>query len=528
MKKYNLKKGFWLLALSTLVILGGCKKYLDRKPLSEAFSDLTGAQQLDGLSYVMYNIVQTYAGITTLPWIDFNSIRDDDAQKGSSSTDGAEIDAEFETFKYTKDDWATDTYWNDHYSLIGTANQLIYTVDSLKLTGDLVNRHLGEAYFMRAFGFFELVKAYGDVPLINFYYTKATDGIKPKSTAAAIYAQIDADLVKAVQYLPVSWVDISGANAYPGRLTKGAALTLAAQTYLMRSNWAQVSALCKQVISLSQYSLNPSFVNVFQDGAAGVPGSGKNGVESIWETQNYVSASSTINNGSAWGQSQQVRQGGASTTWNLGWGWNAPTQTLVDAWSDTDPRKSATVLYSGQSDGGTATGGYGATLPAYAPGTGLDQKFWNKKVYIGNDPAMRNLTNTATNGGSGVWINHRILRYADVILMLAEASNELNDGPTAAANLELVRNRASGNLGAARTVLPYIPFTTQDQMRTAIKNERRWEFAMEGYRFYDLVRWNDAVSVLGPLGYTPRCALYPIPQPAINSSNGVLTQNPQW
>jgi hypothetical protein len=528
MKHNKLNKGIWILLLPMLVGSFGCKKYLDRKPLTESFSDLTGAQQLDGLSYAMYNTVQTYAGLTTLPWVDFNSIRDDDAQKGSSTTDGAEINAEFETFQYTKDDWATDTYWSDHYYLIGQANQLLYTADSLKLTGDLVNRHLGEAYFMRAYANFELVKAYGDIPLINFYYTAAAAGIRPKSPAATIYAQIDADLTKAVQYLPVSWVDATGANANPGRLSRGAALTLWAQTYLFRSNWAQVASLCKQVIALGQYSLNPSFVAVFQDGQGGVPGTGKNGVESIWESQNYIGANGTPNNGSAWGQCQQVRQGGASSSWNLGWGWNVPTQTLVNAWDSTDPRRNETVLFSGQYDGGAATGGFGATLPKYAPGTGLDQPFWNKKVYIGNDPAMRALTAHVTDGGSGQWINHRILRYADVLLMLAEASNELGDGATAAANLELVRNRASGNLGAGRTVVPTIPFTSQAQMRTAIKNERRWEFAMEGYRFYDLVRWGDALNVLGPLGYTSRCNLYPIPQPAINSSNGVLVQNPLW
>ncbi|MEP6750775.1 MAG: hypothetical protein ABJB86_23775, partial [Bacteroidota bacterium] len=111
MKNNIIGKSIWLLALPVLIGVGGCKKYLDRQPLQQAFSDLTGAQQLDGLSYAMYNTAQTYAGLSSLPWIDFNSIRDDDAQKGSSSTDGAEINAEFETFQYTKDDWATDTYW---------------------------------------------------------------------------------------------------------------------------------------------------------------------------------------------------------------------------------------------------------------------------------------------------------------------------------------------------------------------------------------------------------------------------------
>lgn len=535
MKNIKLKIGLYALTFIALISIVGCKKFLDRQPLSKDFNDLTGAQQLDALSFTMYSTVQTYAGFSNLPWVDFNSIRDDDAQKGSSTTDGAEINAEFETFQYTKDDWATDSYWNDHYTLIGLANQLLYTVDSLKFSGDLVNRNIGEAKFMRAYSFFELVKAYGDVPLINFYYTNAADGIRPKSPAADIYAQIDADLRDATNFLPLNWTDATGTNPYPGRLTKGAAMTLWAQTYLFRSNWAKVDSLCKAVIGLGQYSLNPSFIAVFQDGQGGVPGAGKNGVESIWESQNYVGANSTINSGSTWGQCQSVRQGGASPNWNLGWGWNTPTQKLVDDWKNknaggdsTDPRRLATILFSGQYDGGPATGGFGATLPAYAPGTGLDQPYWNKKVYIGNDPAMRALTNTATNGGSATWINHRILRYADVILMEAEAANELGDGATAAANLELIRNRASGNLGQSRTILPYIPYTSKAQMRTAIKNERRWEFAMEGYRFYDLVRWGDALSVLGPLGYTARCALYPIPQPAINSSNGVLVQNPLW
>ena len=141
---------------------------------------------------------------------------------------------------------------------------------------------------------------------------------------------------------------------------------------------------------------------------------------------------------------------------------------------------------------------------------------------------MRQFTGQIFGNGGASWINHRILRYADVILMLAEASNELGDGVTAANNLELIRNRASGNLGAGRTILPKIAFVDKAQMRTAIKNERRWEFAMEGYRFYDLVRWGDAIKELGSIGYTNRCRFYPIPQKAITLSGGVLIQNPEW
>lgn len=518
-----------LFILTIVTVIAGCSKFLDRKPLSATLTDY-GSGATDGLVFGAYNIFNTYAGFTTLPWLDFNSIRDDDAQKGSSATDGAEINSEFETFKYTKDDWATDTYWDDHYTLIQQANLILYTADSLKATDQSTLRNKGEAYFLRAYSYFELVKAYGEVPLALIYYKNAQDRfILPKSTVTQIYAQIDIDLDSASKLLPATWLNTTtNQNPFQGRLTSGAANTLWAQTYLFRSNWAKVIEKCNLVIASGQYSLDQSFTHVFKEG---LNGDGKNGTESILEMQAYIGAGGSPDYGSAWGTTQNVRQGGASNTWNLGWGWNTPTQNLVSAWDSTDPRRNMTILFSGRYDGGTAAGGFGATLPAYNPGTSLDQPYWNKKVY--SDPAVRANTGHTTDGNAG-WINHRILRYADVLLMKAEAANESGDGATAAAMLELVRNRASGNLGTGRTIVPKIAFVNQAQMRTAIKNERRWEFAMEGYRFYDLVRWTpatdgiDALNVLGGLGYTPRCQYYPIPQPAIDRSNGHLIQNPNW
>ena len=513
------------MVLVAVLAFGSCKRFLDRTPLTATLDDLKQGT-LESQSLGMYNVLRQYAGFSSLPWLDFNSIRDDDAQKGSSTTDGAEINAEFENFNYTKDDWATDTYWNDHYYMINQANKLLYYADSLKATDAASLRNIGEACFFRAYSYFELVKAYGDVPKINFYYTKASDGIKPKSPAATIYALIDSDLTVAAKYLPLNWNNAQGVSTYPGRLTSGAANTLWAQTNLFRSNWSKVAALCNQVIASNQYSLSTSFAGIWQDGLSGA---GKNGPESIWEMQCNDGASaasnSSVDNGSSWGTCQSVRQGGAPLAWNLGWGWNVPTQNLVTAWDPTDPRRAVTVLFSGQSDGGASSGGFGATVPANPP---LDQPYWNKKIYAGNDPAMRSYTGFINGSGGAPWINHRILRYADVLLMLAEASNETGDGATAAAMLEKIRNRASGNLGTGRAILPVIPYTSQAQMRTAIKNERRWEFAMEGYRFNDLVRWGDAATVLSGLGYQAKNALYPIPQPAIDLSGGVLVQNPNY
>ena len=522
MKKIKLE--FWglLLSLPFILPLSGCQRFLDRKPLTATFDDVhQGA--LESESFGMYSFLRTSAGFSTLPWLDFNSIRDDDAEKGSSQTDGAEINAEFETFQYTKDDWATNTYYNDHYYMINLANRELHDADSLKLTDEASLRNVGEACFFRAYSYFELVKAYGEVPLINYYYTVSSQGIRPKAPVSDLYALIDSDLQVASAYLPLNWNQAgSDASAFPGRLTKGAANSLWAQTFLFRNNWAQVVGLCNQVINSSQYSLLPHFKDIWVDTKDGV---GKNSVESIFEMQAYVGANGTPYNGVEWGTCQNVRQGGASPVWNLGWGWNTPTDNLVNAWDSTDPRKSATILYSGQYDGGSATGGYGATLPVYAPGTSLDRKYWNKKVY--SDPTMRAYTGEINSSGGANWVNHRIIRYADIILMMAEASNELGDTATAVNALEQIRARARDG-GNAATVLPHISYVSQAQMRQAIKDERRWEFAMEGYRFNDLVRWGDAISVLGGLGYQPKNALYPLPQKAIDLSGSVLVQNPNY
>lgn len=523
----NTKKFIWGLLLIPMLVAGfGCKKFLDREPLQSSLQDLNQGA-LEGQVFGLYNYLRTSAGFSTLPWLDFHSIRDDDAQKGSDASDGREVVAEFDTYQYSKDDWAPNEYWNNHFSMINLANNALQIADSTKVTDAASKRNIGEALFFRAYAYFELVKTYGEVPLINFKIYNPNDAIRPKSTVVRLYAFIDSNLTAAAQLLPLLAEEYG--PGFKGRVTRGSANALWAQTYLYRQNWSRVVGLCNEIINSNVYSL-PPFVDIWKDG---IEGAGKNGPESIFEMNAWVGANGQSNekvrNGTDFGTSQNVRQNGATNEWNLGWGWNTPTDNLEAAWDNNDPRKRQTLLYSGQSDGGPAQGGYGATLPAYTnpDGTGgLAQKYWNKKVY--SDPAMRAYTGYIRANGAAPWINHRIIRYADVILMLAEAANEMNDGPTAEANLEKIRNRASGFLGAGRTIVPKITYANQAQMRTAIKNERRFEFAMEGLRFYDLVRWGDALSTLGPLGYTNRCRYYPIPQKAIDLSGGVLVQNPEW
>ena len=146
--------------------------------------------------------------------------------------------------------------------------------------------------------------------------------------------------------------------------------------------------------------------------------------------------------------------------------------------------------------------------------------YWNKKTYV--SPTEQAAAGDPT---GAAFVNTRVFRYADVILMAAEAANEIGgaaNDTAAEAWLEQIRARARGNNSA---VLPYIQYQNQAQFRLAIKQERRVEFGMEMERFYDLVRWGDAQSVLGGLGYQPKNEYYPIPSSAI-SSNPNLVQNP--
>lgn len=505
MKRLKIKNWSLLLILPLFVSLFGCEKFLDRKPLTATLEDLNQGG-LEGQIFGLYNTAARNAGFSSIPWLAVHGFRADDSQKGSDQADGAEWVTVMDNFNYAKDFWATNTYWDDHYVLINQANTALQTADSLKLADASSLTNIAEARFFRAYAYFDLVRTFGEVPKIDFRIYSAAQANIAKSSINEIYALIDSDLQFASANLPKTW-----GNQYAGRLTSGAAKTLLAKAQLYRKNWAGALGLCNDVINSGVYSLYPSYYGIFKD-------AGENSSESIFETQNYVGANGVNDYGSFYGTSQGVR-GTDANGWNLGWGWNAPTQDLVDAYEPGDPRKAATILFSGQSDD-PSSGGYGKILPPFPT---IPQKYWNKKVYA--DPAVQSSTGRLHEAG---WINQRILRYADVLLMAAEAANELGgaaNGATAEKYVEMVRARARKGDNA---VLPPIKFTTQEAMREAIKKERRVEFGMEGERFFDLVRWGDAVKVLGSLGYQNKNRYYPIPQPAIDKSGGKLVQNPEY
>jgi starch-binding outer membrane protein, SusD/RagB family len=497
----NAKRMMWIMLMGITTVLGfsGCSKFLDRKPLEVTLDDLNQGG-VEGQVYGLYGAIrngdvagQAFGGI---PWMGLHNFRSDDSDKGSSTADGADWGLIYDEFQYVKDHWSCTIYWDQHYALIALANTVIQTADSLNLTDAPSQVNIAEARFFRALAYFDLVRTFGQVPKIDFRVYNPADARKPKATVDEIYALIDADLQFAIATLPTSWP-----TRFNGRATTFAAHALSAKTLLYRNRWVEALGLTQPIINSNRFSLANDYFQTFSD-------AGENNSESIFEIQaDQGPAYAGANEPYSWfGICQGVR--GASD-WDLGWGWNSPTLALVNAYATNDKRKEGTILFSGQPDGV-----FGRTLPAYP--SVVPRQFWNKKVYP--NPA----TQIAKGQRQAGWVNQKVIRYADVLLMAAEAANEVGgaSNSTFAVNMVNVVRRRAG--------LADITFTTQTALRTAIQNERRFEMALDGERFFDLVRWGLAPTVLGAQGYQTRHRYYPIPQAAIDQSNGVLIQNPDY
>lgn len=492
MKTINIKIiKYSLAALLTLPLLNSCNddEFLDRRPLGIAAEGDLKAGGYEEKAFGLYGQLRSIDGITSWERFFFQSVRSDDATTGSNTQDQTGFDPYFEKFQYSTTHFMNGNNWNGHYKLIYACNDLIDAVDKSGATDEGSQINKAEAMVFRAFAFFDLRRDYGEVPIVLNKIVVPGDAVKAKSTVAQVDAQIISDLTFAIEHLPLSW------PAYPGRATKGFANTLLAKLYLYQGEWAKSLAKSQEVIDSGQYALGTSYNDQFKL-------VGNNSSESIFEVQ-FLYGSGLEYKNNYW-EAQGYRGQGV---WDLGFGMNVPSANLIATYEANDPRKAATILYSGQDDG------YGRIVPV-----SNDQPYWNRKAYT--VPSEREKYGT----GKNFWTNFKILRYADVLLMAAEASNELGNTSTAANYLEMIRARARGTNSA---ILP--PITgSQSTLRTAIKHERRVEFGMENERFYDLVRWGDAVTTLGGLGYQDKNKYYPIPQTAIDQSGGVLVQNPNY
>lgn len=504
LKKYILI----LIAASSVLTYTGCSDFLDRSPLGEFTEDDAPGGSLDGQVFAIYTLMRSYNITAGIPAFAIHNFRSEDSEKGSDAGDGKDMAAMFDNFEYIANNGTINAYWGHNYKIIYQANSAIDAVISGKLEDEGSMRNKGEALFFRAYCYFNLVRAFGEVPLVTFRINDSAEANLPKSTVEEIYKQIDADLTEATELLPKKWDAM-----YIGRLSWGAARALHARTYMMRNDWKNMYDAANEVISSGLYNLNTPYDKIFTD-------DGENTGESVFELQctSTPSKPSSTDIGSQFCQVQGVRGAG---DWNLGWGWHMASTEMGKAYEPGDPRKDATLLYFRRSNSEEITPEntnkpYGESPVSTAMGA-----FYNKKAYT--DPAKRLIY-----AKDGFWVNIRLIRYSDVILMAAEAANELGNTSEANANLELVRSRARGSNA---TLLPAVTSMNQSILRDAIRHERRVELGLEFDRFYDLVRWGIAEQVLhaaGKTNYQHKHRYLPVPQDEIDKSNGVLIQNADY
>ncbi len=440
----------------------------------------------------VYNQLRTW-DVIAFPFLAMTDIVSDDATKGSFPADAARI-ATFDNFTYGPSfPEEIRVAWRGYYRGIFRANTAIEGIAKVDMNEQLKNRLIGECKFLRAHYYFYLVRWYGDIPLITKPLVESEYYNQPRAPKAQVYDLIIQDLKDAIEVLPEK---SQYAPADLGRATKGAARGVLAKVYLTIGDFVNAEKYALEVINSNQYALFPNYGRIF------LP-EGENSSESVFEVQ-ATALEESYAGATAYNMIQGVRG-----TPNLGWGFNLPSDDLIAAYEPGDPRRDATILYVGE------------VLP---DGSGVVQdnpdmlnERYNQKAWTPNHPLLQD------NGPSNI----RILRYADVLLIAAEALNE-NGKPTQALTyINMVRTRARGN--RPPSVLPALTITDKAQLRQAIWRERRVELAMEQHRWFELVRTGQAAAELSPLGFQPgKNELFPIPQSEIDLTAGILTQNPGY
>ncbi len=500
-------------AASLISINSGCKKFLDTERQGVYTTDNypypQGGTPYDTFLFSAYDALRAYNFVSD-GFMVATSIRSDDADKGSTPTDGGADVIGMDNFPALTNG-RVNTLWTEYFVMIMRCNDIINQVQNntdIVATPEAKLQAEAEARFLRAYSYFFLVRAYGRVPKID-KVLDVTANI-PQSSPAEIYAFIESDLQFAAANLPVSWD-----SKFIGRSTKGAANGILAKVYLYQQKWAAAMAAANTVMTSGQYNLSVNYTNIFSE-------AGENSKESVFEIQGTASATVPTALGIQYASIQGTR--GNTTEWNRGWGWNTPSAQLEAAYEPNDPRKTRTILYSSQAGAPSQTI-YGQTAPLFpseVPNTKYNQKVLANPSFIAK-----------YNTRGSWWMNVRILRYADVVLMYAEAANEVGGAANISNALAAVNSiRTRARIGAPAGTLPNLTTTDQAELRTAIRQERRVELAMEHERFFDIVRWGISQQVMQDAGKTnfiaSRDNLLPIPQQQIDLSKGILTQNPGY
>lgn len=352
-------------------------------------------------------------------YLGMTDIASDDAEKGSTPADASFL-RELDEFTFSSGNGAFSGTWRSYYQAIQRTNQAIVNIPNIQdMDENLRVRLIGENKFIRAYLYFFLVRAYGGVPLITEPFTSDEFDV-PRATIEETYNLIEQDLRDAIAALPEK---SEYASADLGRATKGAAKGLLAKVHLFQEEYTEVEQLTLEIINSGEYSLAPDYGEMFRI-------EGENGVESVFEVQ-ATSTETNLGGNSRYNQVQGVR--GVP---NLGWGFNGPSVDLNNAYEPGDPRQEETILYVWEETPEPLIGG---SKDVVRDNPNMVDERYNQKAFITNDLPG----NMGDAGG-----NIRRLRYADVLLMAAEAAFRNGNETDARTWVNQIRARARNGRSA--------------------------------------------------------------------------------
>jgi len=490
---FNTAKTFTLgaMAICTLSItMMGCRKdFLNETPRVQTPDDYfnsntNAAQELVTAIYSKLYDWQQHG----FSWIGVTSIASDEGEKGSDPGDTGSDKDQMEKLSWSPTSISFGELWESNFEGIARANKAIDLLPTIDISAAQRDQLMGESRFLRAYFYWNLVRCFGGVPLIPQVPKTAAEieALNYRATADQIYDFIDADLEFAAATLPASQL-----STQTGRVTSGAAKALLAKSSLYRKRYGKAESLCAEIMSSNTYALFSDYSKLFRE-------VGEFCSESIWEINCKGTAPAKAIEGYFVVQAPRGTGG-------LGWGFNTPTSALINAFEPGDVRKTSTYFSRGD-----------VLWDGYVCNNAAPNACYNYKSYV---------SNTMESWGKDDWFankNLRVLRYADVLLIHAEAANENGKTADAISSLNLVRSRA----GLTNTTA-----ATQAEVREAIYKERFVEFAMEHDRVFDLRRQGRAGEVMRAHGknYIDGVHdLYPIPQRQIDLSGGKMTQNPGY
>ena len=534
------------LALATLS-LSSCNDWLTEETpgttkVSEFFTSLSTAEAVVNAAYVP---MTWEFGTTYYPEWYFGDIVSDDALKGGQDiNDGADL-RELENFKANSDNEIILEYYRAQWQGIQRANLAIDEIPTTRIEteGDEAekqakyrDRYLGEAYFLRGFYYFRLARMFGGMPLIDYVIKSSNQWAQTRSTMDETLNFAIKDFKRAENLL---WKKDKYSDEELGRATKGAAQAMLLKANLYRADYqrnagneteaqkyfAEAAKWGKEVIKSRQYSLWPNYLDNFRL-------ANENGRESVFEIQYTEEATSDYGGeGYTRGTMTTILQRSRSSAFGeAGWGYDRPTQNLYNEYEAGDARRDETILVPTDEQ---------IETPAQEIYCG--DRMLNRKYAMYNDGANGGIYKLAHATRSPK--NNIQIRYADVLLMYAEACCESGDLPSAKSALKEVRDRAGLSQFPYTAVIQGQTVTfndNQEDLRKAIRHERRVELAMEGHRWFDLTRWGIAKETMDTYmaGETEEAKelygtfqkgkheLFPIPSKEIDLSG--IEQNPNW